>query len=806
MSWFSRDKSIDNNSQKELFPELLVGLNDNQKEAVTSTEGYVRIIAGAGSGKTKTLANRYAYIVKALGISPSNILCVTFTNKAAQEMKNRVRKLLNSGAINDLICTYHGFCVRVLREDIHKLSYPSGFTILDTEDQKSILKEIYEELGLKQADITYKKVLEHIFWLKGWTPYIECLIDVANQEKQREYIQEYVGVDLENPKWENLGQLSSIIAVKYILKQKKDFALDFEDLILFVLYIFHKYPDVLAKWQNRLDYIMVDETQDNSGTQWGLVELLQGIHKNLFVVGDPDQCIYSWRGANPKGLVNFDSKYKPCKTVILNQNYRSTPDILNVANSIIKNNTGRIEKDLFTTKANNLKVLHFHGKNEFEEGEWIAKTCIKKLNEGYKLSDIAILYRATHTSRFVEQAMLKHKLPYVIYGGIRFFERKEIKDTLAYLRMLDKADDYSFKRVINTPSRKLGKVFTDNLKTLAESENATMFETLQKYVDDSRFNRPGAHDFIALINDLKGKIHELSVSDLTQEVLTKSGLMDAIRTDGDQDRINNLEELMGSMRLYEKDNEHEEDASLTKYLQDIALFTNLDYKEETDHIKLMTIHQAKGLEFPVVFVIGMYEGTFPNHRSIREMKERGLQEERRLAYVAITRAEQELFLTESEGFNFINNSQKYPSRFIFEIKKNLLVRDGVLSKEMEKESKEYIQSINEEIFSDGIAIPIDTKVNHSVFGEGTVTDVDEISDSLTVTFSNGTSRHFSLKQSFKILERVSGEINEVARQKMAKQIAKENKEFKAMLLASGIDPQSDIFKSMLNAAGIDSNK
>ena len=539
--------------------------------------------------------------------------------------------------------------------------------------------------------------------------------------------------------------------------------MDFDDLILFTLYIFGKSQETLSKWQNRLDYIMVDETQDNNNLQWELVTLLQGVHKNLFIVGDPDQCIFSWRGAIPEAVVGFDTQYNPCKTIILNQNYRSTPDILNVANSIIKNNAGRIEKDLFTTKQNSLKVLHFHGKNEFEEGEWIAKTCIKKLNEGYKLSDISILYRATHTSQFVEQAILKYKLPYVIYGGVRFFERREIKDTLAYLRMLDKADDYSFKRIINTPSRKLGKVFIDNLRILAENENATMFETLQKYVDDNRFNRPGSHDFISLINDLKGKTRELSISNLTQEVLTKSGLLNAIRTDGDQDRINNLEELMGAMRLYEKDNEHEEDTSLAKYLQDIALFTNLDYKEETDHIKLMTIHQAKGLEFPIVFVIGMYEGTFPNHRSIREMKERGLQEERRLAYVAITRAEQELSLTESEGFNFINNSQKYPSRFIFEIKKNLLVRDGVLSKEMEKEAKEYIEASDKNFFAIEVEFGVGTKVKHRVFGEGIVTEIDDLKSSITINFTvNNTSRHFSyglLKES-KILEIISSTTKE----------------------------------------------
>lgn len=720
--------------------DLLEGLNEPQKAAVVATEGYVRVIAGAGSGKTKTLAHRYAYLVNEVGVSPSNILCVTFTNKAANEMKNRVCKFVDMGNVNDFICTYHGFCVKVLREDIHKIGYPASFIIMDEEDQKTVLREIYEELGLKQADFTFKTILKYVAEEKRLSPYIEEYIDISAA-------QPHTTVSAED-------NIQRKCLIRYLQKQKKAFMLDFQDLIYFTSYIFCKHSEVLQKWQHRLDYIMVDEAQDNSRTQWELVNMLQSGHKNLFVVGDPDQCIYEWRYAMPMALVNFDSIYSPCKTIILDQNYRSTPNILNVANSVISNNKNRVAKELFTLKQEMSNVTHFHGKSEVEEGDYIAQTIIKHIENGGSASDVAILFRASHVSRFIEQALMRHKLPYVVYGGIRFFERQEIKDVLAYLRMVDSGDDLSFRRVINQPKRKLGKAFLAALNETAEQEGATLYETLKKHIDSKEFNKPGAVEFIQLIESVREKAKDLTISDAAQYVLEKSGLMEAYRTDGDEERVDNIKELMASIQLYEKSNENEEDLSLTRYLQDIVLFTNLDYKEANDSVKIMTIHQAKGLEFPVVFVAGMNEGTFPSHRTVRERKRNGLEEERRLAYVAYTRAENELHLTESEGFNFESSSAKYPSRFIFEIKEKLLVREGALTKELEQTARSFIKASDRLMDSAEMAenIAVGTRVSHKLFGKGEVTYIDEENRTVEVQFDDtGESKHISLDRAGLIL-------------------------------------------------------
>lgn len=613
---------------------ILSGLNEQQKEAVITTEGYVRVIAGAGAGKTKTLVHRYAYLVDEVGISPSNILCVTFTNKAAYEMKNRVRKFVDMGNVTDFICTYHGFCAKILREEIHKIGYPHSFIIMDEEDRKAVLREIYGELGVNHTDLTFKSLLKDISKYKYSTNYVESYVDVCSPDNQRSFESDEKSIKQK-------------CFIHYVRKQQKAFMLDFDDLIIFTLYIFEKYPDILQKWQSRLDYIMVDEAQDNNESQWRFVDMLQAGKNNLFVVGDPDQCIYEWRGAAPQSLVVFDKTFAPCKTIILNQNYRSTPNILNVANSLIVNNKNRVEKELYTLKHEMSNVTHFHGKTEEEEGNYIAQTILSYIQSGGRISDVAILFRAAQVSRFIEQSLIQHKLPYVVYGGIRFYERQEIKDILAYLRMVETGDDLSFLRAINQPKRKLGKVFVSSLKEKADQNGLSLFETLKKFINTKEFNKPGAIDFIQLIESAREKIKELNLSDLTQFLLVKSGLWETYRIDGDEERVDNLKELMASIVMYERMNDNEENISLTHFLQDVALFTNLDVEKKDECIKIMTVHQSKGLEFPVVFVAGMTEGVFPSDRTIHERKRNGLEEERRLAYVAFTRAENELYLTES---------------------------------------------------------------------------------------------------------------------------------------------------------------
>lgn len=696
---------------------IFENLNDRQCEAVVATEGKVRIVAGAGSGKTRVLAHRYAYLVNELGIDPGNILCMTFTNKAAQEMKIRISKLVHRGHVNDFVCTIHGFCVKFLRREIHRLGYPKSFIIIDDEDSQLLAKQVMEEYKLDARDTTVKKFLSQMGSYKALNPYIETIILPASS----------VSLDA--------AQDSLAPIKRFIQLQQKNYLLDFQDLIYFTLYIMELYDDALTFWQQKMNYIMVDEAQDCSGVDWKIVNNLAGGYDNLFIVGDPDQCIYEWRGAKPDGFLSF-----PAETdVILNQNYRSTPNILDVANSIIVHNENRIPKDLFTLKPSSKIVLHYHGKTETEEADWIATQIENMSKKGADNSDFAILYRASYLSRTIEQALLKKQIKYVVWGGIRFFERREIKDILAYFRLLAyKQDDLSFKRIINTPSRKFGKVSMKKLQDLADAENIPLYEALIKHQTDNAFNKPSISSFIQLIDELTEKSKYLPVSELFDHVFKNTGLEEMYRTEGDDDRLENIAELKHSIKEYEAANAEEEDISLETYLQDIALYTNADYKNDGTSVKLMTIHQAKGLEFPYVFVCGLTEGIFPSHRTIRERKKNGEEEERRLMYVAVTRAEKGLFLTESEGYNSATRSDKFPSRFLKEIKDGLVEVKGDLTKEQMVVLFEGTDQIIDELENETIHIgfKVGDQVIHRAFGVGEI--LEESSDtSYKVRFEKG---------------------------------------------------------------------
>ncbi len=690
--------------------KILENLNEQQIKAVTTTEGYVRVIAGAGSGKTKALTSRYAYLVEAMGMDASNILCVTFTNKAASEMRNRVKRIVGEGNDFGFITTYHGFCVKVLREDINKIQYPRQFVIMDIEDQKTVLKDVYEELGINSKDCSYKQAINHLGSLKDCTNYIEYIAEGKDIYKDYE-------VKLKESK-----NLHDIIFLRYLDKQQRNYSLDFNDLINFTIYIFENNKDVLEKWQNRLYYIQVDETQDSSPKQFHLVNTLSQIHKNLFVVGDPDQTIYEWRGAKPEILVDFDKQFPEAETVIMNQNYRSTPNILNLGNYIIKNNKIRVVKDMFTQNKGGVDVVHFHAKNDLEEGLFVANEIHKIAKEkNLKFSDFTILYRANHVSRIIEQSLIKEGIPYSIWGGIRFFERKEIKDVLSYLRLIVLGDDLSFLRIINTPSRKLGKVFIKGLKQIAEQENKSLFEVLES----NSLNRQSAEEFKSLIEHFRNLKDKVLVSDLIKEILDKTGLSKMYRADGDEERLENIKELQNSIITLENDDV--EKLTLENYLQEIALFTDMDVDDgKNDRVKLMTIHTAKGLEFPYVFLCGFTEGVLPSFRSVKERRERALEEERRLTYVAITRAEKAFYMTESEGFNFQTGMYKYPSRFLFEIKESLYVRQGDLSEQIISEAKQQLE--HEERMSNLPPIPVlevGDIVTFNAWGNGEVLEKDE---------------------------------------------------------------------------------
>ena len=683
--------------------KLKENLNEQQLEAVTETEGFVRVIAGAGSGKTKALTQRYAYIVEALGINSSNILCVTFTNKAAQEMRKRVKRLVGENSDLSYITTYHGFCVRVLREDINKIKYPKNFIIMDVEDQKTVLRQVYNELGLTSKVFTFKQVLRYI----------------SKQKTSQEYLQ-YI---LESKKKETDNKIEKVF-IRYLEKQQRNFALDFDDLLNFALYIFLNNPDVLEKWQKRLHYIQVDETQDSSQKQFMLIEMLSQFHKNLFVVGDPDQTIYEWRGAKPEILVDFDKQFIDSKTIIMNQNYRSTPNILSLGNHIIKNNKIRVDKDMFTQNPEGVEVVHFHGENDYEEGLWVANEIKRLVNdENCKYSDFAILYRANHISRSIEQSLIRENIPYSVFGGIRFFERKEIKDVLAYLRLIEFEDDFSFLRVVNTPSRGLGKKFIENVAKTAEKESISLYSALQQNINQKDLSRKGAIDFIELIEKYKKSKADLIISDLVKEIMDESGLSAYYRTDGDTDRLDNIKELQNSIILLET--QDEEPINLTEYLQEIALYTDMDIEDDrNDRVKLMTIHTSKGLEFPYVFLCGFTEGVLPSAMSIKERRAKAIEEERRLTYVAITRAEKAFYMTESEGFNFSTGLNKYPSRFLFEISDNYFVRKGELSQEIINEAKEQLKlDASRQLIQK--KFDVGDLVNHLIWKQGKVIEVNE---------------------------------------------------------------------------------
>lgn len=688
--------------------DILQGLNDKQIEAVTAIDGNIRVTAGAGSGKTRVLAHRYAFLVNEVGISPSNILCMTFTNKAAQEMKKRISTMVHEGNVNDFVCTIHGFCVKLLREEIFRLGYPKNFAIIDGEDSKDLAKQVMSEFGLDKTVTTVKQFLENIRKSKYWSPYIEESM-------------------LPNSKIEGKDEFHS-----YLHLQLKTFALDFDDLILFTLYILNTYKDVQEKWQERLNYIMVDEAQDCNAKDWELIELLRGDNHNLFFVGDPDQCIYEWRGASPDSFI----KYKPDKDIILSQNYRSTPNILDVANSIISYNKNRIKKDLFTKKAKEKIVIHYHAPSEIDEGNWIATQINNMVKSGVKYSDFAILYRASYQSRFVEQAFLQKHIEYTIWGGIRFFERKEIKDALAYLRLLVYHDDISLRRVINVPSRKFGSQSVAKLAHLAEEEKSSLYEALVKHLKG--FGRESLKAFINLYKKAEDYKNKNSISDTLNFLIDKSGYKEMLRLDDDQERIDNLEELLNSIKYYEDTHKDDGNLSIDNYLQDIALYTNADYKKDTPTVKLMTIHQAKGLEFPYVFVCGLTEGVFPSHRSIRERKIKALEEERRLMYVAVTRAERALFLTEAEGYNYVTKSNKYPSRFLNEIKESLIQVEGHLNQSLLEGTKEAVHGLERELWENqGNSFKVGDKVNNKFFGIGEVLSFNNDNNTYKVKFKNG---------------------------------------------------------------------
>lgn len=708
---------------------ILQGLNASQLEAVTSTEGFIRVIAGAGSGKTRALARRFAYLVNEIGILPGNILCVTFTNKSANEMRQRIHNLTGD---NDTgyISTFHSFCVSVLQEDSHALQYPKSFLVLDNSDIDSMLKIIYEERGLTLRNMTFSKARD--------------MIEIRKLIKEPKYYLDMLNMSLDTlrQKYLTATEPSDIIFYGYLYQEKKCFGLDYNDLIKFTLYIFEQNEAVKIKWQQRLEYIMIDEFQDIDELQYKLMSVLCGYHKNLFIVGDPDQTIYTWRGANVRYLLDFDKIFPSVKTIMMMQNYRSTPQIVSVVNDLIDKNKFRIKKNLMPTIADGRKVICHHADTSEREAMWIAEQIQALHGEGTSYREITVLYRAHYITRIVEEVFLREKIPYAIYSGVQFFNRMEIKDALAYLRLIAYKDDLAFLRVVNVPKRNLGERRIKFLQEYAVKHQCSLYIALETNLDNEIFKGTKAAQFVALIENFAANYAERQISELLAAILNESGYEKMLRTEGSQERLDNLAELKQS--VYEYETSCGEESTLEHYLSHVALFTNNDAADNSDKVKLMTVHSAKGLEFPYVFLCAMNEGVFPSKKTDTIQK---MEEERRLAFVAMTRAHKGLYLSEAEGRNF-DGSPRYPSRFLLDIEPALLDYTQKPQEGLIIETKDYLV-INERYLADEenqLSLAVGQRVKHNIFGSGTVVDVDLIKAAHLVKFDNiDTPRSISFR-------------------------------------------------------------
>lgn len=708
--------------------DSLNGLNDEQKLAVTSTEGYVRVIAGAGSGKTRALTNRYVYLVQDVGISTANILCVTFTNKAANEMKKRIRHMIGDYD-TALVCTFHGFCVKLLREDIHTMHYPENFLVIDSEDIDTILRNVYQEAKIDSKRYTFSMAKDMIAARKYLGQYIPYILETDIHVLKDYYLKSV--------------KIEDRIFFGYLYEQRKCFGLDYDDLILFALYVLENFDDKREKWQKRLEYIMVDEFQDVSSSQYALVTILSDYHKNLFVVGDPDQTIYSWRGAKIEYILDFDKKFPNVTTIIMDRNYRSSENILNASNSLIKKNKKRLDKELKAVKSLSVPVIYHHARTTKEEAAFIVKQIDNIVAAGKSLNDITILYRSHFVSRSIEEEFIKEKIPYVLYSGIEFYKRKEIKDILSYFRMLIFEDDLSFLRVVNVPRRNIGDKRIQLLKDYAENNDCSLFKALKENLGHELIVKSNADEFVELIEKYRKLYKDMKLTDLLSSILNDSGYESMLRTSGENERLDNLAEL--KQAIFEYENSTGEETYLEDYLQMISLYSNSDKEDKKDSVKMMTIHNAKGLEFPYVFLCGLNEGIFPN-KHVNSLDR--LEEERRLAYVAYTRAENALFLSDAEGINF-DGSYRYPSRFIFNTDKAYLEYTKELEQRLVDDAIGYIIRNEKKITPEkSDKMNIGDIVLHKVFGRGKIIEIHEDTASYGIQFDKlETNRNISFNVS-----------------------------------------------------------
>lgn len=644
---------------------LLNGMNPKQKEAVVCTEGPLLLMAGAGSGKTRVLTHRIAYLIEEKGINPWNILAITFTNKAAKEMKERVKGLMGIEGEDVWVSTFHSMCVRILRRDVDHIGYSRNFTIIDSSEQLTLMKRVLKELNIDPKKYDPRSILGAISNAKNG-----LLTPADYQETQGDFFTQVVGRCYEI----------------YQKELRQNQCMDFDDLIMNTIRLFKENPEALAFYQNKFQYIHVDEYQDTNHAQYTLVNMLAARFKNLCVVGDADQSIYGWRGADMQNILDFEKDYPEAEVILLEQNYRSTKTILEAANQVIQNNRNRRDKSLWTENHEGPRIKYYRGQTERDEGQFVVREIQNQIaNEGRDYGDFAVLYRTNAQSRAVEDILVKSNIPYTMVGGHKFYDRKEIKDISAYLSAIANPDDsISLERIINVPKRGVGPGSLDKLRQFAELHGFPLLEAAQN-IELSNVTGKAAKElgkFGQIMAEFHQMIPYLTITELTEEVLEKSGYKEELRIQNtleSQARLENLEEFLTVTKEFDKQyanrSEEEGDApedKLSIFLNDLALFSDLDnYEEETTQVTLMTLHAAKGLEFPVVFLVGMEENLFPLSRSLMEESE--LEEERRLAYVGITRAEEKLYFTNAFSRTLYGRTQyNQASRFVAEIESDLL--------------------------------------------------------------------------------------------------------------------------------------
>lgn len=707
--------------QKKIIEKLLSGLNPKQQEAVKATDGPLLIMAGAGSGKTRVLTHRIAYLIREKGVAPWNILAITFTNKAAREMKERVASLVGPIADDIWISTFHSMCVRILRKDIDRIGYNRNFTILDATDQLSVIKDILKNQNIDPKKFDPRSILGSISSAK-------------NELKRASDYQKLVSSN------DFYRQVVANVYEEYEKRLKKNNALDFDDLIMTTIRLFQLVPDVLDYYQRKFQYIHVDEYQDTNRAQYMLVKLLSDRNKNICVVGDSDQSIYRWRGADISNILSFEKDYPNAQTILLEQNYRSTKTILQAANHVIENNLNRKPKKLWTENETGPKIVYYQADNEHDEAYFVVNQIKQEFEKGVNLEDFAILYRTNAQSRVIEEMLVKSNIDYTIVGGTKFYDRKEIKDILAYLRLIaNPDDDLSFERIINVPKRGIGAATVEKIAEYAASQGISLYQAAQEIEQVGITARTAKKivDFITMIDNWTQMQEYLSVTELVEDVLEKTEYIQALKNEKTleaESRIENLEEFLSVTTEFEKRND---DKTLIAFLTDLALIADIDQLDEQEDNKpkkgvvLMTLHSAKGLEFPVVFMIGMEEGIFPHSRSLYDDEE--MEEERRLAYVGITRAEKKLFLTNAKMRTLYGRTEtNLPSRFIDEIPDDLL---DIQMKEIPQWAK---TSVSRSIAVTNQKVPIPTitntggekfdwkvgdKAEHKKWGIGTVVSI-----------------------------------------------------------------------------------